>query len=160
MATPQERTPRERETLIFSTPEEAGEFRERVDRESSREVIRGVKRDHEVVADAVAHEFAAHSEGVGMLTKPWEHTPQEHEEAQRLVDTAFAEDLEVALRRARGSAHYPRNVDLLHDVLTNELYTLVREQGVNRAHVGWRWIVVGSVVALVLVVLVILLMTL
>lgn len=151
-----ERVPQERETLIFTTPEEAQQFRERVAEQLAREPIRGVVRGREKVADEVAAEFAKHGEAAGVLTLPWEHTPEEHNEVQELVDLAFARDLEAALRRAKGSRQYPRTIDLLHDVLTTELYTLLQQRDMNKAPVMARLVMMGIVVlaAILLVMLV------
>lgn len=126
-----ERTPRERETLIFDRPEAARRFAERVAERLRRTARPGVKRGRETVAEAVAEEFASHGEAAS-LTQPWEHTREEHKEVQELVDVAFARDLPAALRQARASAAYPRNIDLLHDVLTGELYAILQQRGLNR----------------------------
>lgn len=131
MPTSHERSPHERETLIFSSPEAAQAWRESVG-EHLREQAPGVRRDREIVGQALAKEFEAAGHGVAVITHPWEHTPAEHEEVQQLVDKAFAEDLPKALGVAKNSPHYPRNVDLFHDVLTSELYEHLKQNKVNR----------------------------
>ncbi len=156
MAAP-ERTPQERETLIFRTPQEARDFRERVSEQLSQQPVRGVTRGREVVAAAVEREFAKHGEAAGLLPWPWEHTPEEHSEVQSLVDMAFAHDVEAALRRARRSNHYPRNVDLLHDVLTSELYALLQQREINRAPVAVRLVMMSAVILVALVLIIVLL---
>lgn len=127
-----ERSPRERETLIFSTPEAAQEFSQQVQEKLRQPQTPGVNEQRERVGEAVAGQFVQHGESVAALRQPWEHSHAEHAEVQQLVDMAFAKDLPTALRQARTSAHYPRNLDLFHDVLTSELYDLVREQHINQ----------------------------
>lgn len=147
MAAPQERGPRERETLIFDRPEAARRFAERVAERMARTSRPGVRRGREVIAEAVAEEFAAQGEAAS-LTQPWQHTREEHTEAQRLVDVAFARDLPAALKQARSSASYPRNIDLLHDVLTGELYAILQQRGLNRQR--WdAWPTVAGVLVVV-----------
>lgn len=127
-----ERTPQERETLIFPTPEEAQSWREHVQDKLARPGVKDVDGSREVVGAEVAAQFAAHGEGATWLREPWEHSPAEHEEAQKLVDVAFAHDLSAALKIAKRSVYYPRNLDLLHDLLTGELYEHVRQNKVNQ----------------------------
>lgn len=126
-----ERTPREKETLMFATPETAQAWRERVS-ESLAMQRPGVRADREVVSQAVAHEFEAAGEAVATIRHPWEHTPAEHEEVQQLVDEAFVKDLPAALATARKSPHYPRNLDLFHDLLTSEMYEHVKMSGLSK----------------------------
>ena len=126
-----ERKPQERETLIFSTAEQAGEFRDGV-AERVAEQGTDVRREREIIAEAVADELAAHGEGGHSLEYPWQHTPEEHAEVQGLVDTAFEHDVTTALKTARRSEHYPRNIDLLHDTLTTELYEGIIEHRINQ----------------------------
>jgi hypothetical protein len=130
-----ERTPREKETLIFATPEEAQRWRESVGEQLRAPQTEGVHRQKDIVGQAVAKQFEQTGEGVGVIRHPWEHTPQEHEEAQHLVDIAFSKDLWAAVKQARSSPHYPRNLDLFHDVLTNELYEGLREHGLQKQSV-------------------------
>ncbi len=158
MAAAHERTPRERETLIFDRPEAARRFAERVAERLRRTARPGVQRGREMVAEAVAEEFAAHGEAAG-LTQPWQHTKEEHTEVQQLVDVAFARDLPAALRQARASAAYPRNIDLLHDVLTGELYAILQQRGLNRQR--WdTWPAVTGVLVIVLATLMVFLLLL
>lgn len=132
MASVAERTPNERQTMIFSRPEQAQGFTERVAEQLERQQMEGVHRRREVVAGAVAQEFASHGEAVELIRTPWEHTAQEHAEVQHLVDVAFAKDLPAALRLARQSPHYPRNLDLLHDLLTGQMYALVQQSALHQ----------------------------
>lgn len=133
MVESKERTLHERETLLFPTREEAQAWTEKVAEQAAATARPGVRRDREVVAEAVAQEFEKHGEAVsGSLARPWEHSAVEHAEVQQLVDTAFAKDLGAALRAARGSDAYPRNIDLLHDVLTTEMYEAMRTHHLNR----------------------------
>lgn len=147
MAQGRERTPQERETLLFPTREEAQAWTEKVAEQEAAASRPGVRRGREVVAEAVAREFERQGEAVGSLTHPWEHSAAEHTEVQHLVDTAFAKDLGAALRVARGSDAYPRNIDLLHDVLTTEMYETIRTHRLNRqpVRVGV-WVTVGVIV--------------
>lgn len=156
MPSSHERTPVERETLIFASPEEAALFREQIgetlDAQDSH-----VRQDRQVVADAVAKEFEAAGQPVGgKVTHPWEHSTDEHAEVEELVDVAFAKDLPTALATAKKSNFYPRNIDLLHDVLTGELYEHVKEnkvnkQGVERALIEMGAILLAAAVAVVLI---------
>lgn len=142
-----ERTPLEQETLIYSTPEQAQGLRERVAEQVARERRPDVARDREVVAEAVAHEMERTGQPPDLLKRPWEHTQEEHEEAQRLVDLTFQKDLPTALRQAEKSPHYPRILDLYHDVLTGEMYDLLRQERVNQQPlVGWGLILVAVIV--------------
>ncbi len=130
-----EREPKSRETLVFKTPEEAGSFAEKVEKRINREERPGVKRSREIVAEELAGEFSKQDEEASFYVQPWEHTEEEHKEAQELVDLAFLEDLPVALKRARKSSGYPRNIDLLHDVLTGQMYDLMVKRGLNQQSV-------------------------
>lgn len=128
-----ERPPQERETLMFPTTQEARAWTEHVGERAAAAEREGVRQDREVVAQAVAEELEKQGEAVGgALSRPWEHTAAEHAEVQGLVDVAFARDLSVALMQARRSGHYPRNIDLFHDVLTTEMYELTRVHKLNR----------------------------
>lgn len=127
-----ERTPQERETLIFPSPEEARGWLERVSERLRAEDRTGVTRKRELVAEEIAREFESHGEGIGAYILPWEHSVDEHREVQHLVDIAFARDLPAALKLARSSGTYPRNIDLFHDVLTTEMYQLVRDYKLHR----------------------------
>src|SRR5581483_1621228 len=141
MPSSRERTPTERETLVFPTPEAAQEFRERVGERLENEQRPGIGRTREIVGDELAREFAKEGEHVQLINQPWEHTPAEHEEVQGLVDVAFAKDLPAAVRQAKTSPHYPRNLDLLHDLLTGEMYDALRQGRLNQQP-AWGYIIV------------------
>lgn len=130
--TPSERTPQERETLIFPSSEEAKTWLEQFGERLGREAQPGIRRRRELLSEELAREFDKHGEGVGLITKPWEHTQDEHTEVQQLVDVAFGKDLPAALKLARSSGYYPRNIDLFHDVLTTEMYQLLKEHQLHR----------------------------
>jgi len=149
----QEREPREKETLIFSTPERAREFAERVSERARRESGPGVTRRREAVGREVAAELLRQGEAADVLSRPWEHTGAEHKEVQGLVDMAFDQDLSVALKKARGSDNYPRNIDLLHDVLTSELYEILQQRGINRQPLRSWPVVTGMAVMAVVIIL-------
>ena len=156
MATsPLERPPLEREKLVFRNRGEARRFSERVIERVRRERRPDVERPQEIVEEEVAEEFAKHGQPVAIVREPWEHVPQEHAEAQQLVNYAFAHDLGAAIKRAEKSKYYPRNLDLFHDVLTGELYEALREQGLNRQPLLARFSLVAfvGVVALIIIVL-------
>lgn len=138
MAQSFERTPQERETLVFSNPEQAREFAEKVAEKAA--TPEGSRSRKETVKQQLAQEFERSGEAVGTITHPWEHSQQEHEEVQRLVDIAFEKDLPTALNVARSSKGYPRNIDLLHDVLTTEMYDLVKDSHLRRQPTGLAWI--------------------
>ncbi|MDZ4225682.1 MAG: hypothetical protein U1C49_02420 [Candidatus Andersenbacteria bacterium] len=139
MALTRERTPKEKETLMFADREQAREFAERVtERERKEGQPAGVRRRREIVGEEVAEEFARAGQPVETVKEPWEHTPEEHQEAQTLVDMAFSRDLQAALRQAKNSPHFPRLLDLFHDVLTGEMYEVIIEQKLNRQPIiGW-----------------------
>lgn len=149
----QERERRERETLIFSTPEWAREFAERVSGRARRESGPGVTRGREAVGQEVANELTRQGETADVLSRPWEHTTAEHKEVQGLVDMAFDQDLSAALKKARGSDNYPRNIDLLHDVLTSELYEILQQRGINRQPLKSWPVVTGMAVMAVVIIL-------
>lgn len=151
-----ERTSHERETLIFQNPEGAQQFRERVEGRLSRDQKPGIQRQREALAEEIATEFEREGEGTATLKTPWEHTLPEHEEVQRLVNTAFAKDLKAAIKEARQSSHYPRNLDLLHDVLTGEMYKLLTEHKVNKQTVHMWVIAIVSVFAALLLFIILL----
>jgi len=151
-----EREPRSGETLVFKTPEEAGAFAEKIEGRMHKERRPGVKRRREIVAEELAGEFAKQGEEVSLYVQPWEHTEEEHREAQELVDLAFLEDLPIALKRAKKSSGYPRNVDLLHDVLTGQMYELMVKRRLNQQPV--KKSVMIMLVALVLVLTVVFMM--
>ncbi len=143
-----ERAPRERETLIFSHPEAAQKFSERVRERVHPQQSSAVQRKREIIAEEVAKEFEKEGLGVSNLHQPWEHTPAEHEEVQHLVNMAFQKDLSTTLRSARHSSHFPRNLDLLHDVLTNEMYELLKGSGVNKQAMGLWWLGIAGILGL------------
>ena len=148
-----EREPRERETLIFPDAQQAREFREGVS-ERVAEQPKDVRREREIVAEAVTEELAAHGEGGHSLEQPWQHSPAEHTEVQELVDVAFARDVTAALKAARQSEYYPRNIDLLHDTLTTELYEGILEHQLNKQPIlGKLLLVFGIMIAVSIVIL-------
>jgi len=151
-----ERSPQERETLIFSSPEQAQEFAERVEDSARQEKVRGAKRQREVVAEAVAGEFVKQGEAVDSYVQPWGHNKEEHEEAQSLVNEAFEKNLSVAIKKAQSSDNYPRNLDLFHDVLIGEMYELLVNRKLNKQSVNNRAVIVLSVVVIVLVIILLL----
>lgn len=116
---------------MFPDKERAREFAEQLSEQAERQPNE-VRREREAVNDAVAEEFAKAGHPVGVIKHPWEHTSEEHEEAQQLVDVAFQEDLNAALKRARVNKNYPRILDLFHDVLTGEMYDLLTQHQLNR----------------------------
>lgn len=145
------RSSQERETLMYSTPEQAQEWQEGVREKLKAESTGDVRRPREVVAEAVADQFASEGYAVS-LSHPWKHSESEHAEVQNLVDVAFAQNLTAALKQARQSPHWPRNLDLLHDVLTTEMYELVQEHDLNRQPlVGWLLFALGVVIGATLV---------
>ena len=152
MASPRERAPGERETLIFSSPEEAQDFRERVGDHEKRVAQEGVEQRREVLAEEVAVEFARHGDDIGQYEQPWEHDEKEHKQVQELVNVAFTDDLETALKLARKSAQYPRIIDLLHDVLTGRMYDEMVADGVNTQSPRSRAVLIGGGLVALLVV--------
>lgn len=139
------------ESLIFTSKEKAGEFIERVERRKGRERRPGVRRDREVLADELAREIERQGEEAIDVSQPWEHSPEEHREVQALVETAFREDLVLALRKMRKSTNYPRIVDLFHDVLTDQMYEALVRAGLNKQRIGkGMWGIVGVVGLLVI----------
>lgn len=154
MPSGRERPAREQETLVYPSPDQAREFREGLREQLHLGRSRSVRREREAVAEAVAEEMAQLGESPQVYRSPWEHTEAEHEEAQQLVDIAFAHDLPAALRRARRSPHYPRNLDLFHDVLTNEMYDLLKEHRLDRQPLmGWLLVVLGIILVVLLTLL-------
>lgn len=151
-----ERSPREKETLIFATPDQAEVFREQVGETLAAQPRGRVRRDKEIVGEAVADQFAQYGEAA-TITHPWEHTPGEHEDVQMLVDLAFAEDLPAALKLAKKSPAYPRNLDLFHDLLTSEMYELVRQTDLTRQPLSL-WLTEVAVIILLAVLGVLLLL--
>lgn len=143
---------------MFATPEAAQAFRENVGEKLAAQPKGKVRRDKEIVGEAVAQEFAQHGEAAS-ITHPWEHTPAEHEQVQGLVDMAFAEDLPAALRAAKKSSSYPRNLDLFHDLLTSEMYELVKQANLTKQPLSL-WLTEVVVILLLAALGVLLLMTL
>lgn len=140
---PQEKMPTDQErrlsTLIFETPREAQEFSERVGEKSRQASSEGVTQQREILAEEIAAEMTKHGESATVLNQPWEHTAKEHQEVQKLVDLAFLEDLPTALKRAKKSQYYPRIIDLLHDVLTSEMYEAIARRKLNRQKIiNWQ----------------------
>ncbi len=153
-----ERTDWERETLVFPDQERAESFRQEVgERLQTQNEVKGVDRTKEKIGEIVAEQIAAAGEAVDSIKSPWEHTKEEHEEAQILVNTAFAKDLTAAIKQAQSSPNYPRNLDLFHDVLTSEMYDLVVTSKLNKQPLaGWVLLIGGMVLGIGLAILVIL----
>lgn len=150
------RSQHERESLIFPSVEKGQEFTEKIKQEWQKEPHTAEKKK-EVVHELLSHEFEKQGEAVGTISQPWDHTPEEHTEAQQLVDIAFAQDLLPAIKKARTSKHYPRNLDLMHDVLTEEMYAIVSEHHLNRQPLRTAIIVSFTVVLVCLLLIFILL---
>lgn len=144
MAERKERSQYERETLVFKSPEDAGGFRQRVEQGEAVRLRPGASRRARIERE-LQEEFARAGETVGTIKTPWEHTLAEHAEVQQLVDVAFAQDLPAAVRQAKKSGYYPRNLDLLHDVLTGEMYELMQQHGLQRQPLGWMLLAGASV---------------
>lgn len=136
---------------MFPDKEHAQEFTERV-AEQVREQPEGVRRDREIMGEVVAEEFAKTGHPVSSYTHPWEHTSEEHTEAQRLVDIAFQQDLDAALKQAQSSKSFPRILDLFHDVLTGEMYDVLVQSQMNRQPLMNWLVVVGSILAVLLLI--------
>ncbi len=149
MAGQRERSPHERETLVFASPEEAKNFQERVVQKREQERQSDVRDDRSTISQELEKEFAQHGESVDTVKDPWEHSSGEHEEAQRLVNIAFEKDLSAAVREARKSKHYPRNLDLVHDVMTGQLYDMLREHKANKQPLS-HWLIGVSIGAAIL----------
>lgn len=129
-----------RERLVFHSPEAASDFVRDVEHRIQKEDKQDVSQPREIVSDELAKQFEQAGHGVSALTHPWEHTEDEHTEAQALVDIAFTEDLSAAIRQAEKSPSFPRNIDLFHDVLTGEMYdALVKSR--SNVHYMPRWVV-------------------
>ncbi|HSX25171.1 MAG TPA: hypothetical protein VLG69_04365 [Candidatus Andersenbacteria bacterium] len=145
-----------RDSLIFPSPEEANEFQESFDARVRTEKTPGATRKRELVSEELVKVFEKEGVAVTPIREPWEHTPQEHAEVQKLVEVAFASGLDIALKQAHESASFPRNIDLLHDVLTGKLYEAVVVSRVNVHHpsplvlIVLLLIVVGIMAAIVL----------
>jgi len=144
------------ESLIFNKPEEAREFSERVEGRVREDLRQGVEKRREAVAEEVALEIEREGQETVDTTQPWEHSPQEHQEVQGLVEVAFRENLSLALKRARQSDNYPRIVDLFHDVLTGQMYDALVKVGVNKQKVSRNqvFLLVGAMLLIVIALLV------
>lgn len=136
----EDRTRRERETLVFHSPEGAEDFTRNVENRINKEKKVDVSRSREIVSQELAKQFEQEGHGISALTHPWEHSDAEHAEAQRLVDLAFAQDLSVAISEAEKSPSFPRNIDLFHDVLTGEMHEAITRSRV-RGHYIPVWVV-------------------
>jgi hypothetical protein len=140
------------ESLIFNSREQVGKFIERLEKRKSKDGRKGVRRDREFVADELAQEIEKQGEEVIDTSRPWEHSPEEHREVQNLVETAFREDLVLALKKMRKSPNYPRLVDLFHDVLTDQMYEALVRAGINKQKIGkGTWWMVGLAFILLLI---------
>lgn len=122
------------EAQIFRSPERANEFQESFEQRIRAESKKGTSREREIMAEQLAKIFEEEGVGVDRIKEPWSHTKEEHAEAQVLVEMAFTHGLSTALKQAHSSEHFPRNVDLLHDVLTGRLYDAVVADRVNVHH--------------------------
>jgi len=144
------------ESLIFNKPEEAREFSERVEGRVREDLRQGVEKRREAVAEEVALEIEREGQETVDTTQPWEHSPQEHQEVQGLVEVAFRENLSLALKRARQCDNYPRIVDLFHDVLTGQMYDALVKVGVNKQKVSRNqvFLLVGAMLLIVIALLV------
>lgn len=133
------------EKLVFGNSQEAQVFRESVEGRIDSGRGDGTARPREIVAEELAKKFEEHGVAVASLHTPWEHTQEEHAEVQDLVNIAFADDLRSAINAAEKSGSFPRNIDLLHDVLTGELYDAVVQGRVNTVHVSSRALLLAVV---------------
>lgn len=133
------------ETLVFSDAAEAQAFRESVEQRVDSSPVPRIGRKREIVGEELAKKFDEHGVGVSSLHVPWEHTHAEHEEVQQLVTVAFTHGLSDAIRQAERSETFPRNIDLLHDVLTGQLYEAVLERHINRIHASPITVIVALV---------------
>ncbi len=139
---------------MFDTPEAAQEFSERVADRVALAQQPGTTKKKEIVAEEIAEEFAKQGEPVDLIRHPWDHTQAEHAEVQTLVNLAFDKDLRSALQSAKASSHYPRNLDLFHDVLTTEMYRLLQEQQVNKQPLAvWTLTVIAVVLGTLLLII-------
>lgn len=152
-----ERTPHEQQTLIFSNQEKAGEFRERVENRVTQPNTSQAGAKRQAISQELAQEFEKEGEVVSSLREPWEHSEEEHLEVQSLVNEAFEKDFTAALKKAKASPHYPRNLDLLHDVLTKQMYEALVQHGANK-QVVLPWLIGMLSIALAVLVLVIIFM--
>ncbi|MCE9643199.1 MAG: hypothetical protein K8Q97_02610 [Candidatus Andersenbacteria bacterium] len=125
-----------RESLIFRNPEQARSFQESYERRVEKHAVPGTKRDKELLGEELVQVFEHEGVGVTPIREPWEHSPEEHKEVQALVETAFSDGLDVAIAKAKTSEYFPRNIDLLHDVLTGRLYDAVIADRVNEHYVS------------------------
>lgn len=138
----EDRTRRERETLIFQSPEGAEDFTRDIENRIQQEKKHGVVRQREIVGQKLAEQFDGMGHGVSLLSRPWEHTQAEHVEVQKLVDVAFAHDLATAISQAEKSPFFPRNIDLFHDLLTGEMHEAISRTRVPVRHIPL-WIILS-----------------
>lgn len=147
------------ETLAFSSPEKAREFSKRIEQRENRERHPEINRQREIIASELADEFTREGEAVTIMKTPWEHTKEEHQQAQRLVATALEKDLKSAIQEAKEQHEYPRNIDLFHDFLTTSLYKKIHSSGITReSPAPWLLIVVCIVIITILLSIVIVLL--
>lgn len=130
------------ENLVFASSEEAVRFQESLEHRIEKERSQDISHGREIVAEELAKKFEEHGTGVSSLHIPWEHTQEEHREAQELVNVAFAENLHTAIAQAEKSDSFPRNIDLFHDVLTGELYDAVVRSRLNVVHASLKAVLV------------------
>lgn len=139
------------EKLIFRSPEHAAEFTEHVEQRINQERKSGVSNPKEIVAQELAKQFEAEGHGVSQLTRPWEHTKEEHGEVQQLVNVSFMHGLTYAIAQAEKSASFPRNIDLLHDLLTGEMYDAILRSHKHVQHIPvWIYVAISLFFVLLL----------
>lgn len=151
----EDRTRRERETLVFNSPEEAATFTRRVEKRIKQEGGPGISHEREIVSQELIKQFEQEGQGVSRVTHPWEHSKEEHAEVQQLVNIAFTHNLTDAISQAEKSPSFPRNIDLFHDVLTGEMYEAIRGTRISTQVVPV-WIILLLVVFFTLLLAVIL----
>lgn len=137
-----------RETLAFPSPEKAKEFTERVEHRVEQEQQPEINRDREIVGEELAKEFSHEGESVSFVSTPWEHSEEEHKQAQQLVRIALEKDLKTAIEKAKLQDGYPRNIDLFHDLLTTELYSSIQSKGLTRESLSPWLILLAGVAAI------------
>ncbi|MDA1168926.1 MAG: hypothetical protein O3A36_01150 [bacterium] len=113
------------EKLIFRSPEHAAEFTKHVEHRINQERKPDISNPKEIVSQELAKQFEIEGHGVSLLSHPWEHTKEEHAEVQQLVNVSFMHGLTSAIAQAEKSTSFPRNIDLLHDLLTGEMYDAI-----------------------------------
>lgn len=131
-------------SLVFSTPEQARKFAERVKEnlEHKNEVEPNQERKNELtekrIKDAIREELESETSGAGPIAAvddrgEWQYSAEERASVQQYVNIAFATTVQKAVEKimleiimmAGGkvdkAATY-RKLDLFHDTLTDHLY--------------------------------------